>query len=69
MLIIITLFLENKQDKRMKFWKSVFSCIDRFIKNNPNATEQEIQKYKDKKSKMYEWYKAINCLIENIDKL
>jgi len=44
-------------------------CIDRFIKNNPNATEQEIQKYKDKKVKMYEWYKAINCLIENIDKL
>ena len=36
---------------------------------NKNYTEEELDKYKNKKVRMFEWYKSLNDFIENIDKL
>ena len=42
-------------------------CIERYKKNNINATDEEIQKYKDKKKLMYKWYDSLNEFIKRID--
>ena len=43
-------------------------CIDRYKKNNPAATKEEIEKYSDKKKPLYKWYKFSNEFIYKINK-
>lgn len=43
-------------------------CIDRWKKQNPNCTEEELEKYSNKKLGMYSWYKSLNKFIKKIDK-
>ena len=43
-------------------------CIQRYKNNNPNITEEEIQKYLEKKRAIYQWYKGLNDFILRIDK-
>lgn len=43
--------------------------IERFKKNNPNYTEEELNKYSERKKAIYKWYKYSNEFIEKIDKL
>lgn len=44
-------------------------CIERFKKQFPNYTEEELNDYKERKKKIYLWYKFTNEFIKNIDKL
>ena len=44
-------------------------CIERFKNNNPNYTDEELNKYKIKKEKIYIWYKSTNEFLKKIDKL
>ena len=43
--------------------------IERFKKNNPNYTKEELEKFKEKKMAIYKWYKYSNEFIEKIDKV
>ena len=40
--------------------------IERFKTNNPNYTQEELQKYQDKKKAIYKWYKFSNSFLEKI---
>ena len=42
-------------------------CLERFKKNNPNASEEEFNNYALKKKKIYEWYKYSNEFIKRVD--
>ena len=44
-------------------------CINRWKKLNKDYTEEELEKYKNKKLGMYKWYKSLNEFIERIDKI
>lgn len=44
-------------------------CIERFKLNNPNATEDEIEKFSEKKKPLYKWYKYTNDFIKKIDSI
>ena len=44
-------------------------CIDRFKQSKENYTEEELNKYKEKKKSIYKWYKGTNEFIDKIDKL
>ena len=44
-------------------------CIQRYIKNHKGYTDEELNKFKNKKLCMYKWYKSLNTFIGNIDKL
>lgn len=44
-------------------------CIQRYIKNHKGYTDEELNKFKNKKIGMYKWYKSLNTFIEKIDKL
>lgn len=44
-------------------------CIERFKLNNPNATEEQIEKFSDKKKPIYKWYKYSNEFIRRIDEI
>ena len=44
-------------------------CIERYKKNNPNATLEEIQKFAEKKKPIFKWYKFSNEFILKVDKL
>lgn len=44
-------------------------CVNRYNQNHPNATPLEKEKYKEKKQKMYYWYKSLNEIIKKIDKI
>ncbi len=52
---------------------SIETCYDRCIKrwkeNNKNYTKEEYEKYANKKSKMFEWYKSLNDFLEVIDQM
>jgi len=43
-------------------------CIERYKNNTPNATKEELEKYKEKKKTIYKWYKHTNEFLEKIDK-
>ena len=43
-------------------------CIERFNKNNPNATMDELAEYTNRKKGMYKWYHSINNLIDKLDR-
>jgi len=42
-------------------------CIERYKRNYPNATDEEIDKYKEKKKSMYKWYDFLNEFIKRVD--
>ena len=42
--------------------------INRFKENNPNYTNEELEKYMDRKKSLFKWYKYSNEFIEKIDK-
>lgn len=44
-------------------------CIDRWKKNTQNYTTEELEKYKEKKTKMFNWYHSINVFLNNINKI
>ena len=44
-------------------------CIERFKLNNPNAPEDEIEKFSEKKKPLYKWYKYTNDFIKKIDSI
>ena len=44
-------------------------CIERFKKNKPRHTEEELNDYIKRKKKIFIWYKYSNEFIEKIDKL
>ena len=44
-------------------------CLERFKKNNPNASKKVFNKYALKKKKIYEWYKYSNEFIKRIDEI
>lgn len=44
-------------------------CIERFKQTKDNYTEEELEKYKEKKKSIFKWYKGTNEFIEKIDKL
>ena len=44
-------------------------CIERYIKRNPGYTEQELEEYKKRKKKIYEWYHGSNEFLKKIDSL
>lgn len=44
-------------------------CIQRYKEKNPDATEEAIQQYSERKKKMYIWYKFLNEFILKIDKI
>lgn len=44
-------------------------CIGRYLSIKPNATLEELSKYKEKKKGMYSWYLALNTFLEKIDKM
>ena len=44
-------------------------CIERFKKNNPNATIKEIEQFSNKKKPIYKWYKYSNEFIKKVDGL
>ena len=43
--------------------------IERYKTNNKNYSQEELEKYKDRKKAIYTWYKATNEFIEKIDKI
>lgn len=43
--------------------------INRFKEKNTNYTNEELEKYCNKKKGMYDWYKSLNEFIKKIDKL
>ena len=44
-------------------------CIKRFQEQNLNYTEEELNNYKERKNKIFKWYKFTNDFILKIDKL
>lgn len=65
--------INNLKGKIIIMRTSVETClervIDRYKKNWPNYTEEELNKYIERKKKIYVWYKYLNQFIEKIDKL
>ena len=43
-------------------------CIDRFQKNHPNCSLEELSSYSMKKKNMYKWYHSLNQFMVKIDK-
>ena len=44
-------------------------CLDRWKLNNPNSSNEEFSKYKERKKSLYTWYKGTNTLLKKIDHL
>ena len=42
-------------------------CINRWKESNEKYTNEELEKYSDKKLGMYSWYKSLNKFLENIN--
>ena len=42
--------------------------INRWKETNKNYNEEELEKYKNKKIGMFEWYKSLNDFIINLNK-
>lgn len=51
---------------------SIDKCYERTIErykiNNSNYSEEELNKYKERKKAIYKWYKYTNNFLEKIDK-
>jgi len=44
-------------------------CIERYKKNHPECSKEELEKYKERKKKTYDWYNGSNEFLEKIDSL
>lgn len=44
-------------------------CVERWKENNKNYNVVELEKYSNKKSNMFNWYKTLNEFLENIENL
>lgn len=44
-------------------------CLTRYKILKPHTTDEEFENYKNKKKKIYDWYKSLNDFILKIDKL
>lgn len=44
-------------------------CIERYKKNKPDATFEEISEFANRKKAMYIWYHGLNSFLDKIDKL
>lgn len=42
-------------------------CVERYLNNKPDALEEEIERYKNRKIAVYRWYLGINKLLEKLD--
>lgn len=42
-------------------------CINRYKEEHKDCTNEDLEKYKNKKVKMYEWYKSLNKLLKKIN--
>ena len=42
-------------------------CIERYVENHPNCTDEELKKYKERKKKIYEWYHGSNEFLNRVD--
>lgn len=58
-IIIIRTSIEECYKRVINRWKEI----------NKNYTEEELDKYKNKKVGMFEWYKSLNKFLENVDNL
>ena len=58
-IIIIRTSIEECYKRVVNRWKEI----------NKHYTDEELEKYKNKKFGMFEWYKSLNYFIENVDKL
>ena len=43
-------------------------AIERYKKNNPDCSDEELEKFKEKKKALFVWYKESNQFLEKIDK-
>jgi hypothetical protein len=43
--------------------------IERYRKNNPNYTEEELESYKNRKKGIYNWYKQTNEFLDKIERI
>lgn len=44
-------------------------CINRWLSSREEYTQEEKEKYAEKKKKMFKWYKSLNKFLKEIDKL
>ena len=44
-------------------------CIERYKKNHPDCSEIELEKYKERKKKIYDWVQGSNEFLKRIDAL
>lgn len=44
-------------------------CLNRYLENNPEASNMEKENYINKKKNMFKWYKSLNKFLEEVDKL
>ncbi len=44
-------------------------CIDRWLSSRKEYTQEEKEKYMEKKSGMFRWYKSLNEFLKKVDKL
>ena len=44
-------------------------CIERYNKNNKDATLEEIAKYSEKKKNIFKWYHSLNNFIDKVDRI
>ena len=44
-------------------------CIDRWINQNSNYTDEELIKYSERKKGIYDWYKSLNNFLEKVENL
>ena len=58
-IIIIRTSIEECYKRVVNRWKEI----------NKHYTDEELEKYKNKKFGMFEWYKSLHYFIENVDKL
>lgn len=44
-------------------------CIERYKKNHPDCSEEDLEKYKERKKKIYKWYKGSNEFLKKVDSI
>ena len=44
-------------------------CIERYKKNHPDCSKEELEKYKERKKKIYDWVQGSNEFLKRIDAL
>ena len=44
-------------------------CLQRYKNNNPNYSEEDFIKYKERKKAMYKWYLGLNDFLKRVDEV